>query len=176
MTRHILLASVVFALAPIGVVHAQDAAAQQQMQVTTADQFVPMATISNMFEIQSSELALENGESDAVKEFAQQMVTDHTAASEQMMQVMQQAGLAVEMPQALDERHQQIIDQLSGASGAEFDAAYVDAQVQAHEEAVALFSGYAEGGDNAELQAFAETTLPTLQMHYEMIQQIDQGM
>ena len=46
----------------------------------------------------------------------------------------------------------------------------------AHQDAIALFSGYAEGGDNDKLKSFAETTLPTLQEHQQMITTVQAGM
>jgi putative membrane protein len=37
---------------------------------------------------------------------------------------------------------------------------------------VALFQGYAAGGDNAELKSWAEMTLPTLQHHLQEAQNL----
>ena len=49
-----------------------------------------------------------------------------------------------------------------------FDSAYVDAQLQAHEDAVATFKDYAANGPTTAVKAFAENTLPTLEHHLEM--------
>jgi hypothetical protein len=48
------------------------------------------------------------------------------------------------------------------AFGKEFDRAYDQMQLQAHEEAVALFSDYARNGDNTDLKTWAAQTLPHL--------------
>jgi putative membrane protein len=180
MKRHVLLAAAAFAfLSPAGFAVAQDsnqAADMTTMQVTDAAQFMTMAAMSDLFEIQSSELALENAQSDAVKQFAQQMINDHTANTQKLMQVVQAGGGQMEAPTELDERHQQIMEQLEGASGDQFDAAYIDAQVRAHQEAVALMTSYSQGGDNEALQQFAAQALPVVQMHLEMVQRMDQGM
>jgi putative membrane protein len=49
----------------------------------------------------------------------------------------------------------------------------MDDQLSAHKTAVALFERYAKGGQNAELQTWAEQTLPTLQQHLDMAQTLD---
>ncbi|MNF08689.1 hypothetical protein D3C81_1758680 [compost metagenome] len=53
-----------------------------------------------------------------------------------------------------------------------FDAAYANNQVNAHEEAVKLFKDAAENADDPEIKQFAQATLPVLQQHLEMAQQL----
>ncbi len=55
--------------------------------------FVAMAAAGNLFEIQSSELALRRSHSGAVREFANRMVTDHNAAAAKFKQAMADAKL-----------------------------------------------------------------------------------
>jgi putative membrane protein len=45
-------------------------------------------------------------------------------------------------------------------------------QKAAHTDAVSLFETYAKDGDNAALKSFAAETLPTLNMHQDMIQKV----
>jgi putative membrane protein len=178
MKRSILLAATAFALlAPINLAGAQDSSQPATtMEVTDATQFMTMAAMSDKFEIESSELALQKAESQEVKDFAQQMITDHTANTQKLIQTVEAGGGNLEPPAALDEKHQAIIDQLNGLSGAEFDTAYIDAQVQAHADAVALMTSYSQGGDNEPLKQFAAQALPVIQGHYEMVQQMDTSM
>jgi putative membrane protein len=136
----------------------------------SAEEFVTMASAANRFEIESSELALQKGQNGQVKSFAQHMIDDHTAAGQKMKQVASEAGLSP--PDKLDDRHQALMDQLSAASGNEFDTLYVKMQVQAHEEAVNLFGNYAKAGDDAALRSFAEQTLPKLEEHRQKIKGI----
>jgi len=58
---------------------------------------------------------------------------------------------------------------MSGLEGEEFDKAYIDAQAQAHDEAVALFEGYSTEGKEGPLKAFATATLPVLKSHQEHV-------
>lgn len=162
MTSALLLAFPAFA---------QDAAAptasMAPMNVTEPAEFGAMASISNLFELESSTLALEKASSADVKAFAQQMITDHTKAAQDMAPAAAEEGVAP--AKELDKRHGDMLDALSDLTGEEFDAAYVQAQVQAHDEAVALFEGYATNGKEGPLKAFAAATLPTLQSHQEHI-------
>jgi putative membrane protein len=61
---------------------------------------------------------------------------------------------------------------LQNLTGAAFDKAYMDEQVKAHESAVQLFDKQANGGQDAELKAFAAKQLPTLREHLKMAQDI----
>lgn len=147
---------------------AQDAASEPM----TAQQFADAAASSNMFEIQSSELALERATAAQVQEFAQQMITNHTAATEKMMAAAQQDGITPATQMA--PHHQEMLDGLAAAEGEAFDMAYIEAQVAAHEEGVALFEAYAANGPDGALKSFAAETLPTLIMHYEHVSALAQ--
>jgi putative membrane protein len=144
-----------------------------QSAAPPAEEFVTMAASSDMFEIQSSTSALEKAESPEVKGFAQMMIADHGKSSEELLAAVQESGLDITPPGAMAEKHQQQFDALNGANVTDFDAAYIDAQVAAHEEALALMKSYSEGGDNEALKAHATKTLPVVQMHYEHAQQLD---
>lgn len=136
-------------------------------------EFVTTAGSSNRFEIESSQLALNNTVSDEVKDFAQRMIDDHSRAGEAMKAALDDAGLTA--PAAKPEftnKHAQMLEQLKGAEGEAFGEAYVDMQVQAHNEAVTLFSDYAQSGEEQALVQFAEETLPTLKEHQQHINEI----
>ena len=141
-----------------------------QTQPMTPQDFATTAASSDMFEIQSSEIALEKAQSDQVKEFAQQMIDDHTKASEELKAAAEQDGAS--LPGELLETHQVQLDQLGNASDDGFDAAYIQAQVLAHEEAIALMTDYAENGEDGALKAHAQKTAPIIQTHLEHVQQL----
>lgn len=144
------------------------------LSADTAQDFVNKAAVGGMFEVQSSKLADGTASDNSVKEFATMMVTDHTAANTKLKKVAKEQKLTV--PTALDSKHQAMLDKLNGAKGEAFDQAYVQAQRDAHDEAVSLFEAYSQNGDNAPLKAFATETLPTLKMHQEKIGAIASNM
>ena len=53
-----------------------------------------------------------------------------------------------------------------------FDASYLSAQLDAHKDAVAVFRDYAANGPTPPLKAFAEKTLPTLEHHLTMVEEL----
>jgi putative membrane protein len=144
-------------------------------QAKTAEEFAAMAASSDMFEIQSSELALQKAVSPEVKEFAQMMINDHTTASKNLMAAAQQDGVSV--PAEMTTRHTATVGALGDLSGAGgFDAKYIEEQVAAHREALALMTAYAEGGDSPALKAHAQKTAPVIQMHFEHVQKLGDAM
>jgi putative membrane protein len=139
----------------------------------SAQDFAATAASSDMFEIRSSELALQKSQTSAVKEFAQMMIKDHTEASKNLMAAAKQDGIAV--PGEMAEKHAAQVKALSGAEGEAFDAAYLDAQLAGHKEALALMTNYAKDGDAAALKAHAQKTAPIVQMHLEHVEQLNKN-
>jgi len=137
---------------------------------STAD-FVKEAAMSDMFEIAASKLALQKSD-EPTKQFAQQMITDHTKTSAELKSAVEGES-AAPVPTAMDSSLQGKLDKLKGLDGNDFTKAYHDTQVSAHKDAVSLFERYAKGGDNAKLKSWAVTTLPHLQHHLDMAQALD---
>jgi putative membrane protein len=136
----------------------------------TTQDFVTEAAMGGMFEVESSKLAVQKSQG-PVKDFAAQMVADHTRAGAELTAEAKSENLSV--PTALDSSNQDKLDKLQKLNGADFSNQYMDYQVSAHKDAVSLFQRYGKGGDNAKLKALAVTTLPTLQHHLDMAQGLD---
>jgi putative membrane protein len=132
--------------------------------------YVSRASIGNLFEIQSSKLAQRKASDGDVKSFASRMIRDHTASSTEMKRIIKAGELPLVPSTKLDDAHQQMIDSLSAADGADFDKMYWEMQSKAHEEALALHQGYAETGLEAKLKAFAKKTADVVQKHIQMLQ------
>jgi putative membrane protein len=58
------------------------------------------------------------------------------------------------------------------ASGAAFDRGFLEAQVKAHQDAIALFEQQANGSGDADLKAFAQKQLPGLRNHLKQAQDL----
>jgi putative membrane protein len=127
--------------------------------------FVQKAEESGEFEIASGDLAKHKAHGPDVQKFAAQMVTDHTAAGEKLKAAAGKAGVPAEKVNKMGEQHAADMAKLQNAKDAEFDALYINIQIQAHEEAVTLFRDYAKNGDDPDLRRFAQETLPTLELH-----------
>ena len=129
--------------------------------------FVQKAAMSDMYEVQAGKLAADKGQSDAVKQFGQQMVDAHTKTTEELTGIVKTKNIKVDLPTKLDAKHQKLIDDLNSASAQDFDKTYANQQVDAHKEAVDLFKKYASKGDDPDVKQFAEKTLPTIEHHLD---------
>ncbi|VWX47249.1 DUF4142 domain-containing protein [Novosphingobium sp. 9U] len=134
--------------------------------------YVSQAAIGDLFEIQSSQLALKKAQSAEVKAFAKQMIADHTATTAQLKTLasLQEVGRA--LPTQVDAPHKAMLDQLNAVSGAAFDKAYLDQQARAHQEALLLHADYADKGTVSAVKSFAQTVTPKIQHHADMVKQL----
>lgn len=138
---------------------------------TVKDDFWSEAAMDGMTEVALGNLALQRAQSESVKQFAQQMVTDHTAANNELTQLA--TGKKVTLPTAMDAKHQAMVDKLSKLSGADFDREYMKMMVKDHEKAVKMFQDQSQKGTDADAKAFAAKTLPTLQNHLQMARTVN---
>ena len=104
-------------------------AAPAMRNVSKAD-FVNQAAMSGMFEVQSSELALNKSQDVRIRDFAQHMVQDHTQASEKL----KAAAQGTSVPTNLDQEHAAMLQQLQQASGNDFTRNYTQMQFAGHRE------------------------------------------
>jgi putative membrane protein len=135
--------------------------------------FVTEAAVSDMTEIAAAKIALEKGDADE-KQFADQMVKDHTQTSTELKGLVSSGDVEATLPTAPDSPSQKHIDKLNAATPADFKGDYDSSQVSAHKSAVSLFERYAKGGENARLKEWASKTLPHLQQHLEMANALNQ--
>ncbi|MBD2777818.1 DUF4142 domain-containing protein [Iningainema tapete] len=136
-------------------------------------EFITRAAQSDNFEIQTSQQALKRAQDPKVKAFAQQMIKEHTTSSKQLAPIAKKRG--VTLPKDVGAENQALLTQLSSLKGKEFDSAYMQAQVQAHTNTLALYQDYIQQGQNAELKAFAKKIAPVVQKHLKEAQQMTAG-
>ncbi len=128
--------------------------------------FVKDAALGGMTEVELGKLAAQKGSSDAVKQFGQKLVDDHSKANDELKQIASTENIQV--PDTLDSKHQSRIDKLSKLSGPSFDKAYIKDQVKDHEKDMQEFQSEAQGGSDPNVKQFASKTLPVLQQHLSM--------
>ena len=131
---------------------------------TDAD-FAVEAADASLAEIELGKLAMEKATDKRVKDFAQRMVTDHQKASNELMKIA--THLNITLPPVISEDHVEKQRKLRDKSGDDFEEAYIDIMVKDHDWTVSLFEDAASDARNADLQAFAAKTLPTLKKHFE---------
>jgi putative membrane protein len=159
-------------LAVASLLWAATASAQTPAAPPATQDFVNKVAISDMFEIQSSQLAIEKQVDQDTKPFAQKMIKDHQKTSKELKALIDKGKVQATLPTALDSEHQKMLDDLKAKNGRDFDVAYDQIQVKAHQQAVSLFDAYAKGGDNPDLKKWAAKTLPHLKQHLAMAQKL----
>ncbi|MEJ0018521.1 MAG: DUF4142 domain-containing protein [Acetobacteraceae bacterium] len=133
--------------------------------------FMQKAAVGGLAEVQTAQLAQQRAGSPAIKEFAQRMIADHTQANTELQQLARQQS--VTLPARPDAKEAAAEHRLTGLNGAAFDKAYVQQELQDHQQTVALFQKQASTGQDPALKAFAQKTLPTLQQHLQMVQALN---
>jgi putative membrane protein len=130
--------------------------------------FANAAAASDAFEIATSQLALANSSSAAVKKFAQHMIDAHSRSTAKLKTAAAGATPAIVPDPALTLEQQAALDAMKGKSGAEFDQAYVAAQTDGHQKTLDALRGYATSGDSPALKAFAAEIAPTVAAHLNL--------
>jgi putative membrane protein len=136
-----------------------------------ARKFMDKAAQGGLAEVQLGQLAEQKASSQAVKDFGQRMVTDHTKVNDQLKSLASSDGVA--LPTAMNAKDQALYDKLSGMSGPAFDQEYMKNMVKDHKMDIADFQKESNSGRNEGVKMFASSTLPTLQQHLQLAQSVD---
>jgi putative membrane protein len=136
--------------------------------------FLTEAAEGSMAEIQLASLALTRTQNPEVRAFAQQMITDHGKASDEIKPIA--AKKSITLPLELSSANKSLADKLTKLSGAEFEREYVKAMVEDHEKDVKAFQTQSQGGTDADVKDFATKTLPTLEHHLQMARELQNKM
>lgn len=133
-------------------------------------EFVANAGAGGLAEVQMGDLAVQRATSADVKAFGQRMVTDHSAANDELRQLATAKGLA--LPTEPRTGAKAALDHLSSLSGAEFDQAYMQHMMEDHDQDVAEFEKASTGALDADIKAWAAKTLPTLREHLKLAKDV----
>ena len=139
---------------------------------TSADQdFVTKAAQGNSAEVALGQIVAGKTKNPAVKQFAQMMVKDHTAALNELQELAQSKNL--NFNDALPEDAQSLQTKLSSDTGTQLDKDYMDSMIEDHQKDVQEFTDQSQKAKDPDLKQWASKTLPILQKHLEKAQQID---
>jgi putative membrane protein len=139
--------------------------------LTAADtRFVEAQLEGNLAEIDMAKLAIQRSQDQNIRNFAQKMITDHTAANGTLMPIAQ--GQEIGMPTAVSPQHQAIMDKLSQMSGVAFDTAYINMMIQAHGETLAAMNNQLTNGQSQVLNVWVQNTRPVVMQHEQIAEQI----
>jgi putative membrane protein len=135
--------------------------------------FMKDAAEAGMAEVEIAKLAKDRALNPRVKNFAEMMIKDHSAANNDLMAVAREKS--VTLPSTLG-KHQDHLEDLSKKNGADFDKAYMKAMVNGHEDVVKEFEKTAQDGTDPDVKTFAAKKLPTLRMHLDSAKAINKAL
>jgi putative membrane protein len=136
--------------------------------------FVVGTAVAGMTEIQAGQIAESAGSDKDVKEYGAMMVKDHTAAANTLKNIADSKHIT--LPAALPASVQQSLNNLQKKSGTDFDKAFLSMMVSDHKKAISAFQKESKNGSDADIRAFADNTLGTLQKHLADAQKCEKMM
>jgi putative membrane protein len=137
------------------------------------EDFVKEAAMSDMLEIEAAKIAQQKGDAEE-KKFAEMMIADHTKTSSELKDLVG-GDMKAALPTGIDDSSQKKLDKLRDAKPEDFAGEYDPMQVSAHKDATSLFERYSKGGEDPKLKDWAGKTLPALQHHLEMAQDMNKN-
>ena len=143
----------------------------EQETVVSDKAFVKKAAGDAATEIELGKLAQEKGSSEAVKEFGKRVVEDHTKTNQDLAAAA--AKVDVEIPTELPRGGKKAQEKLAKLSGPDFDRAYAKMMLNDKKTNIDSFTQEARLGKVPEVREFAAKTLPTLQQHRKMAEQVE---
>jgi putative membrane protein len=126
--------------------------------------FVERAAQGSNAEISMGKIVDEHSLRPEVLAFGRLMVTDHYAINEQLRAIA--AKKHIELAKSLGDQ-QQNFDRVVDLEREHFDREYMRVMIESHQQAVELFRNEAKNGIDPELKAFAASTLPRIEAHFD---------
>ena len=166
-----LAGSSLWAISPIAIAQVNHASDMTSHNLGNGDrQFLQQAADDGAAEVSLAQLALKQAKSQQVRQLAQQLLDDHMQANRELVTLtnLKQDAQPAKAPLATNALEQQ----LEALQGDDFDRAYVNDMVQAHQRAVELFSRTARNSSDPDVKQFAQTKLPILQHHLSMAREL----
>lgn len=135
-------------------------------------QIASIAVTANQVDIEFGEIAVERSENEAIVDFAETMIRDHSAVIDQAVALVNELGVE---PDSENELTQQLRDMsadskesLRNASSADFDETYINNEVNYHETVIEVVRDILiPQADNGQLRELLEAVLPSLEAHLE---------
>jgi putative membrane protein len=159
-----------YALAIPAIMSAQNAAAP------TDPQIVGIVVTANQIDIDHAKLALSKSKNKEVRDFAQQMITDHSALQKSVSDLGAKLNVTPadsDTSNSLKSQAEQTTEKLNGLNGRAFDKAYIDNEVAYHQAVInAASSVLIPNAQNAELKSALQNAAPLFQGHLEHAQRV----
>jgi putative membrane protein len=130
-------------------------------------EFMTKAASGGMLEVELGKQVAARAVTPEAKQFAQQMVSDHTKANAELMALATQKNIT--LPTALGDDHAKVLKDVTEEKGIKMDQQYLKEMLEDHREDVKEFTDASVKATDPDIKAFAAKNVPVLQMHLDMV-------
>ena len=149
-------------------------------QAPSDPQIVQIVQTANKIDIDQARLALRKSKNPQVKDFANQMISDHTNLEKSVADLAKKLNVTPAESDTSKQLKQQASDEakkLRGLSGSAFDQEYVSHEVAYHQAVIdAATKTLIPSARNSELKSALQGAAPLLQGHMQHAQQLEQSL
>jgi putative membrane protein len=168
------------ASAVLGLAFTFAAGAAANAQAPTDPQIVGIVQTANRIDIAQARIALKKTANPQVKEFANQMISDHTSLEKSVSDLANKLGVKEETSGTAKQLKQQAAEEtkkLNSLKGKDFDREYASHEIAFHKAVIdATSNTLIPNAKNAELKSALEGAAPLLQGHMQHAQQLQQSL
>ena len=140
-------------------------------QTPSDPQIAGIVVTANQIDVDAGKLAKARSRNKEVQQFAQLMITDHTAVNKQAAALVKKLGVKPqnsETSKSLKQGAAENMAHLKKLKGAPFDKAYIDHEVAYHEQVLgAIDNVLIPGARNAELKDLITKVRPAIEAHLQ---------
>ena len=129
----------------------------------------------NDFEIQSGQLALTKSSNEPIRAYATRVIAEHTALAQSLSRNRTEAGVSMAPDEQVRILTDEAMGRLRSLQGAEFDAAFADAQLRLQAVVVAQCGAYSQNGKSGPLRRHPQEALPNEEAFQEAAKQLVGG-
>jgi len=126
--------------------------------------FIREVNSDNQMQIQLAQLARQRSKNAQVRQFAEQIVTDHNRIQNQWSAMASQNGMTLH--QGLGPMHKEKITDLKKASDKNFDKAYLITLIQQYSDETSYWQKEGRGSQSGQVRQLVNAGLPTLEQNF----------
>jgi putative membrane protein len=146
-----------------------DLAAPAEAQLTDGN-IVSLLSDAHQAEINLARAAQLQARSREVKEFAARMAREHSEMHSELQSLATRKNIALQSPLGDVRSHEAVatrVDSVLRASGTQFDAAYMNAQVASHRQTLEDLNRLGSAARDTDLRVLIRRTIPRTQLHLD---------
>jgi putative membrane protein len=126
----------------------------------------------NHSEIRMGEILVQRGQTQAIRDYGQMLINDHTAALQELRALAESKGGSIVLPE-VPAANQGVLNSLERVSDAGFDERARAAAISAHRAAINRHEREVRSGQDPDVVAWARNQLPVLEAHLQQAQTLN---